>query len=994
MTEALAPTADAPTTFWKMKLTNRFAFISFFLKDSRDLWREADAAILSGNSAYGRAIYRHLSRRNPKSEENYLHVALAEYRLNNGSSAADILEAGIEKYPGSASLREYYVFVCAEMGEIDRAIKFLRLDARSPTQAHELLLNMGVSDPSIRSSIAIALKDSPDLWGEADAAALSGDRAYADSIYRHLTRRKPKSEANYLHIALAEYRLHNGSVAADILEAGIKKYPDSVSLREYYVFVCAEIREIGRAIEYLRLGAHSPMQAYELLLKMGDSDSGIRSSIAIALVEHYLAHMDASGSSARPSIPTALVEHCLKQGDVLTQWRLSDIFLKIGHHEDAHNIYKHLSERELTTQTDYYYASLAKHRLLNHKAGLEILEKGQREFPEAHELVDLGFEICALCFDYNSYQRLAQRLRHESVVASSNLEFFRMAMRRCAPITSFLNLKNLEFTLSEEEFSLLEKDFLLLLEEEPVDWNQARDLVFFCHYLDTNSAFTSDTFRILQNRIKLMSLDKKSQRVLRLLHELTPPMISWYSASGDVLVDRFIQACHSLVEDAAELNEPIVDMKNHWVPWQHIFCLVAPTKYAQAMTAFEGVAFRTWPKLAYVAPHTISHQNLSRESGERIRIGFLVHDSMPMLSGFFSHFDKSEFEMIYLRPGAAGRTHAAKDWVARAEIVEYSDVDAFDAISTIAAQKLDILIAGPSTAAVFYPMMAKLALLQMVLLEPNWTNGLKNSDYYISWAPAEPRNAEEFYKTSVAYLQHPPYWIERPFVHPGAHISDETLSETRSRLLGAGSADRIYLCANTPPKIHSEMDDIFYALLKRDPDARLVLLRGEYPPVRTLKVRLRQKLRDDIERVIFLPTLNREDAHLLLQSVHCCLDSYPICGMSSSFDAGMLGVPIVTLPAPIPFGSWTAAIYDYIGVAGLTARDKSEYLDIAIRLASNREWWREKSLEIRTKASRYVESVESSNELQHFILEAWNRKLSGLPSANWISGRWQEASVH
>jgi predicted O-linked N-acetylglucosamine transferase (SPINDLY family) len=904
-----------------MKLTNYFTFLSFFFKDSPDLWREVDDAILSGDAAYAHTIYRHLTRRTPKTRENYLHIALAEYRLNNPSIAADILEAGIGKYPDSVGLREHYVFVCAKIGEIDRAIEFLRLDAHSPTNAYELLFNM-VSDSSIRPSIAIALvehclkqADVLTQWGLADILLANGRHEDANHIYERLSKRELNTRIDYYYASLSELRLLNHKAALEILEKGQREFPEAPELVEL---------------------------------------------------------------------------------DVLTQWGLADILLANGRHEDANHIYERLSKRELNTRIDYYYASLSEFRLLNHKAALEILEKGQQEFPEAREFLDSGFEICASYCDYDSYQRLVRRSRNESIVAPSEFEFLRLVIRRFPPICSFLNLKGLEFKLNENEIAILEQEFLLRLEEKSVGWDQARNLVFCCHYLDTDPAFASEIFRIVQSKIGSMVSDEKAaERVLQLLRELTPPMISVYSTPAAVLVDRFIRACHSLTRNAAELNEPIVDMTNNWVPWQHIFCLVAPTKYAEAMSAFERAAFQTWPTLAYVAPHTSAHENRSRRSGEKIRIGFLVHDSMPMLSGFLNQFDKAQFEMLYLRPGGAGKTLAAQTWIARAEqIIEYSDVDVFDAINTIGAQKLDILIAGPSVAAVFFPMMARLASLQMVLLEPNWTDGLRNSDYYISWAPAEPRNPEGFYRTSVAYLQHPPYWIEPPLLQSKGCTPDEMLSETRRRLLGVGSNGRIYLCANTPPKIHSEMDDIIYALLKRDPDAKLVLLRGDYPPAKNLKTRLGQKLGADIGRVVFLPTLGRQDAHLLLQSADCCLDSYPLCGMSSSFDAAMLGVPIVTLPAPIPFGSWTAAIYDYIGVTGLTGRDKSEYVDIAIRLANDRQWRLEKSLEIKTKASRYVESVESSNELQHFLLEAWNRKVSGLPSTNWISGRWEEASVH
>ena len=285
--------------------------------------------------------------------------------------------------------------------------------------------------------------------------------------------------------------------------------------------------------------------------------------------------------------------------------------------------------------------------------------------------------------------------------------------------------------------------------------------------------------------------------------------------------------------------------------------------------------------------------------------------------------------------------------------------------------------------------MARLAHLHMVLLEPNWPDGIKNSDYYISWQMAEPENYKDFYKTRVSLLQNPPYWIERSSLGEISAISDETCNNIRQHLLGLGPKERFYICANTAPKIHPIMDEILYKLLEGDPAGYLVFLRGEHAISQALKARLQQKLGRHYKRVIFLNTLKRDDAHSLLLSADCCIDSYPIGGMSSSFDGLMLGAPIVTLPADVPFGRWTAAIYEYIGVSDLTARNIDEYISIAMKLAVDKDWRLKKSAEIREKSSRYIESRVSFDEFQHFIIQAWRRKQAGLPPENWVAGEWQ-----
>jgi predicted O-linked N-acetylglucosamine transferase (SPINDLY family) len=112
--------------------------------------------------------------------------------------------------------------------------------------------------------------------------------------------------------------------------------------------------------------------------------------------------------------------------------------------------------------------------------------------------------------------------------------------------------------------------------------------------------------------------------------------------------------------------------------------------------------------------------------------------------------------------------------------------------------------------------------------------------------------------------------------------------------------------------------------------------------------------------------------------------------MSSSFDAAMLGVPLVTLPVDIPFGKWTASIYDYIGVTGLVAKDQTDYVEIAVRLANDPAWRMDLSRRIREGAGKFVESQASVASFTTFIDEAWKRHLRGEAPANWVDNAWTQ----
>lgn len=833
-------------------------------------------------------------------------------------------------------------------------------------------------------SFSFNLKDSSTLWVEADQAFVQEKPEHAYSIYRHLARRKPKTSLNFLHVALSAYRLKNCEVAIEILESGMNIYPDSSELCEQHFRICAEAGQIDRAIKITGKYGGDPISVCEHLFR-ADSAGIADAIIRISLVDYCIKH----GLHALSERAIRFITGTYP--DTIIHWRLADVLLANKKTSDANSIYRDLASRRTEGEFDFLYAGLSELRLDRIDAGLTILENGLRRYQNSKDLSEMYLATCASYLRYERYIAFIESINIGDINGvKDKFDFYRMAIENGSVQQFMIAFNELEDQFDEREFVKL-KDFVLShLIKHPISLVDARGISFFCDYMDIEAIFKNRVHEIIcaQYRSK-KDADDVILLGLRLLQTLTPPIVLGHRNSAEEAIEEFVQSCKSIESEVFEMTDPIGDMTVNWAPWQYIFCLAKPEAYPRAMAVFEETARKAWPRLAHVAKHVGEGVKPISKLHRKLRIGFAVHDSMPMMSGFLDHLDKQIFETVFLRPGEQGSSQAAKNWVMRADkVVEYSDINVSEAIDKIAAEELDIIISGPSVPAVFFPMMSRLATLQMVLLEPLWTNGLANTDYYISWQPAEPSSPRDFYDTSVAYLRNPPYWIERPSFQSEYRTEGDERTEIRARILGVHDDSHVYLCANTPPKIHPDMDDIFDELLTRDSTAKLVLLRAEYPPAKNIKLRLKRKLGEKFNRVIFLPTLPRDDAHALVQAVDCCIDSYPLCGMSSSFDGAMLGVPIVTLPAEIPFGRWTASIFEYIGVSELTAKNKANYVEIAIRLASDPDWRLKKSREIREKSARYVENRESSNEFQSFIMDAWNRAAEGLPPADFVAGRW------
>lgn len=965
-------------------------------RDTTSAWQLADLLLLHQRSDQAKIIYRLLAARPPENAEALLHSALAEYRLQNLDRAAQMLEHGVADYPCATHLREHFIRVCSELGQVERILRVLAPNQGSDAQALELLLDT-YKDPQVQVNLigcclrgglaelaerkirsALQSGDSIELpWLLSDLLLSQGRTKDAEAIYRQLSARAPDSAQSALYSGLAAYRLGHPEQAADLLEAGLRKFQGSEDLLEHFARICFEIQAVNRVGRFLAPGAQSEAKICELLF-----ERFIDSRAQINLIEYC-------AKNGLVELAERKLAQILKTStDAAALWGVADLLTKIGRRNEAADIWKRLSVLDMESAENYYYSSLALLRLDNSSGCADILEQGLQRYPVDNNLSTLYRQVCAGRLEYDRYLILNSKIGAASTL--SMVDFYEEFSKR-APIDFIVISRDLELRLGAGVVDALKKHVVSFFRENRQPTELARTLVFFSNYLDLGPEFTTEMMNAIIDSHRIDGDQfKADERSLRILHDLSPAFVPRYAAEYGKTLRQFIAACRALAESPVELVDPIVEMTNGWTPWQLIFCRAEPELYGEAMAAFEELAFKTWPRLNHVAPHIGRNLLPAAKSQRKIRVGFNVHDSMPMMSGLLTQLNPDLFETVYLRPGPQGKTPAAKNWIERAgKTVEFSDNDTYAAIETIESQELDIIVAGPSMGACFYPMMAKLATLHMILLEPNWTDGLTNSDYYISWRPAEPEDPAAYYRTAVSFFEHPPYWIEKPDVESKGAISQEVRAQTRKRLLNASPEVHIYLCANTPPKIHSDMDEIFREILERDKEAILVLLRGEFPPAKTLRSRLREKLGACYDRVVFMSTLKKDDAHLLLQSVDCCLDSFPLCGMSSSFDGAMLGVPLVTLSSKIPFGRWTAAIYEYIGVSGLTARDKKDYIDIALRLASDTTWRNEKAAELRQKSSRYVESQASSKEFERFLLEAWNRKAHGLGTANWIDNRWQ-----
>ncbi len=341
------------------------------------------------------------------------------------------------------------------------------------------------------------------------------------------------------------------------------------------------------------------------------------------------------------------------------------------------------------------------------------------------------------------------------------------------------------------------------------------------------------------------------------------------------------------------------------------------------------------PSLAFVAPHCRPGA-VRRPIDRKPRIGFVSkyfydHPVGKHYAGMIGALSHDEFELIVLRPTTPDDAVAREIGGAGYRCVEL-DFSLPRAREQIAALELDVLVFAdlgmdPWTN---YLAFARLAPVQCVLGGHPVTTGVPTIDYFVSSRLMEPDNAQEHYSERLALIEQLPSFYRRPHL-PTVR---KTLAE-----LGLDADAHRYVTAQTLFKYHPDDDELFGQILRQDPQGKLYFFCGRHPSWTALmQQRLRRALPDVYDRIAFLPRMVGPEYLQVLEQAHAVLDTPRFSGGTTSCDAIGVGATVVTLPGPFQRSRVTHGCYRLINVLDLVARDRDDYVRLALRLGNDPAW--------------------------------------------------------
>jgi predicted O-linked N-acetylglucosamine transferase (SPINDLY family) len=282
----------------------------------------------------------------------------------------------------------------------------------------------------------------------------------------------------------------------------------------------------------------------------------------------------------------------------------------------------------------------------------------------------------------------------------------------------------------------------------------------------------------------------------------------------------------------------------------------------------------------------------------------------------------------------------------------------------LAGRQLDVLFYSDigMDQVTFALAFSRLAPVQCVTWGHPVTTGIPAIDYFLSAQDLEPDDAAGHYSERLVRLKHLPTYYYQP----------RLTGPARPRAAFGLPADRnLYVCPQTLFKLHPHFDSFLAGILVADPRAHLVFSTSRHKHWRQLlEARLRRTLPGAGERLQFVPPQPHEDFLQLLAAADVILDPIHFGGGNTTYEALALGTPIVTLPGQFMRGRVTYACYRQMGVLDCVARDREDYVRLAVRLAAEPDW--RAAVQERIAATRGVlyENSDAVREIEQFLVEA------------------------
>jgi len=373
-------------------------------------------------------------------------------------------------------------------------------------------------------------------------------------------------------------------------------------------------------------------------------------------------------------------------------------------------------------------------------------------------------------------------------------------------------------------------------------------------------------------------------------------------------------------------------------------------------------------------PWIQSHSRAVRPASAKIRVGFVSahfhnHSVWKIIaSGWLEGLDRSRFEICCYYAGSKNDHATARARELSRDFVQTTSID--DLVQAIDRDALDVLI-YPGIG--MDPYAQQLAALRLAPVQcASWghpvTTGMPTIDYFLSSDLMEPPDAGRYYSETLVRL--PNLSVSYPQLQPVLEENPEFLSAT-------AGGQTLYLCCQNLYKYLPQHDDIFPEIASKVPGARFVFINSHA----IVKERFMLRMTTVFERfglsaqehIVILPMMSTPRYNFVNSRIHVYLDNLEWSGGNTTLESLPFNKPVVTMPGRFMRGRHTTAIMKMMGIADTVARDREEFVDLAVRLAREPVFYREMAEKIRTRKTNVYNDKRCIAALEQFLQEQSDR---------------------
>jgi protein O-GlcNAc transferase len=232
-------------------------------------------------------------------------------------------------------------------------------------------------------------------------------------------------------------------------------------------------------------------------------------------------------------------------------------------------------------------------------------------------------------------------------------------------------------------------------------------------------------------------------------------------------------------------------------------------------------------------------------------------------------------------------------------------------------------------------------------------------DVFLSSEDLEPEDNRVEYSERLVRLGRLGTFFERP-VPPSGPPSPARF--------GLPDGRRLYACPQTLFKFHPDFDLALAEIVERDDRALIVLISGKHPNWdRLLRERFARVSESLADRTVFLPQLSLPDYLGLMQLADAVLDPFYFSGGNSSLEGFSVAAAIVTWPTELLRARITAACYGQMDLSELTASSAEDYVELALRLAMQRDFNEDSRRKIGERSHVLYQSMDAVRQFEDFL---------------------------